>query len=492
MENYPALIVVAPLMTALLAGLFVWVEERLSYPIVLAGLGISLYSAINVLIQVIVSGPIQYKFAGWAPPIGIEYRIDLLNGMVLCLVSGVAFLNLIASYRSVQKEISDRTGSYFTVYNLFVTGLLGVTITGDLFNLYVLIEITSLTSYSQVALGDKDRGPLASLNYIFIGVIGASFYLLGVGYLYMYTGSLNMADVAVLIKGAQGSSTVLTAFILCILGIWIKMALFPMHVWLPNAYSYSPTAFSRVVAPLMTKVMVYVMIRLMITVFGYDYIFNTLNLAEAVVWLATIAILAGGIMALAQKNLKKMLTYVIVCEIGYMVGGAWMGNQLGMTGAILHIFNDAIMTFALFLAVGNIVYRIEKVDLTDLKGLFGKMPWTMAGFVLAAFSIIGVPPTCGFFSKWYLILGALEKGAYHFAAALIISSLICAVLFFKIFEICFFDSESHGHETSHGHVAVEEAPVSMLIISGLVSLSLIVAGVYSGTIVNTIILPFLK
>lgn len=494
MENYPALIVVAPLMTALLAGLFVWIEERLSYPIVLAGLGVSFYSAVNVLIQVIASGPVQYKFAGWSPPIGIEYRIDLLNGMVLCLVSGIAFLNLIASYKSVQKETHDRTGSYFTIYNLFVTGLLGVSITGDLFNLYVLIEITSLTSYAQIALGDKDRGPLASLNYIFIGVIGASFYLLGVGYLYMYTGSLNMADVAVLIKGSQGSSTVLAAFILCILGIWIKMAFFPMHVWLPNAYSYSPTAFSRVVAPLMTKVMVYVMIRMMITVFGYDYIFTTLHLADAVVWLATIAIIAGGVMALAQKNLKKMLTYVIVCEIGYMVGGAWMGNQLGMTGAILHILNDALMTFALFLAVGNMVYRIEKVDITDLKGLFGKMPWTMAGFVLAAFSIIGVPPTCGFFSKWYLILGAFEAGAYHFAAALIISSLLCAVLFFKIFEICFFEpmSDSHGHGKSDSAVTIAEAPVSMLIISGLVSLSLIVAGVYSGTIVNTIILPFLK
>jgi multicomponent Na+:H+ antiporter subunit D len=493
MDNYPALIVVAPFIAALFAGLFVWIDERLSYPIALTGLAVSLFSGIHVMIQVIASGPIQYKLAGWAPPMGIEYRIDLLNAMVLILVAGIAFLNLIASYRSVQQEISDRTGSYFTVYNLFVTGLLGVTITGDLFNLYVLIEITSLTSYAQIALGDKDRGPLASLNYVFIGVIGASFYLLGVGYLYMYTGSLNMADVSVILKGSSGSSTVLTAFILCMLGVWIKMALFPMHVWLPNAYTYSPTAFSRVVAPLMTKVMVYVMIRLMITVFGYDYIFNTLQLADAVVWLATLAVLAGGVMALAQKNLKKMLTYIIVCEIGYMVGGAWMGNQLGMTGAILHILNDALMTFALFLAVGNMVYRIEKIDLTDLKGLFGKMPWTMGGFVIAALSIIGVPPTCGFFSKWYLILGAMEKGAYHFAGALIISSLICAVLFFKVFEICFFESGSHGQEhSSHGIVVIEEAPVSMLIISGLVSLSLIVAGFYSGTIVNTIILPFLK
>ncbi|MBT7630524.1 MAG: monovalent cation/H+ antiporter subunit D family protein [Desulfobacula sp.] len=494
MDNYPAIIVITPLLAALLAGIAAWTEERLSYPIALIGLAVSMFAAFKVLMQVITSGTINYRMAGWAPPMGIEYTIDLLNAMVLLIVASIAFFNLIASYKSVEQETSDRAGSFYAIYLLFVTGLLGVTATGDLFNLYVLIEITSLTSYTMVALGDRDRGPLASLNYIFIGVIGASFYLLGVGYLYLKTGSLNMVDVANILSGLHGSSTILVAFILCMLGIWIKMALFPMHVWLPNAYSYSPVAFARIVAPLMTKVMVYVMIRLMITVFGLDYIFETLNLSEAVVWLATIAVLAGAVMALAQKNLKKMLAYIIVCEIGYMVGGAWMGNQLGMTGAILHILNDALMTFALFLAVGSMVYKLKRVDFIDLKGLFGKMPWTMAGFVLAAFSIIGVPPTCGFFSKWYLILGAFEAGAYHFAAALVISSLICAVLFFKVFEICFFEPmpEGHGHGDSSSHVTIEEAPLSMLIVSGLVSISLIVAGLYSGTIVNTIILPFLQ
>ncbi|RLB91194.1 MAG: monovalent cation/H+ antiporter subunit D family protein [Deltaproteobacteria bacterium] len=494
MDNYPVLIVVAPLLAALFAGLAVWIEERLSYPIALTGLAISVFSAFNVLMQVITSGPIQYRMAGWAPPMGIEYRIDLLNAMVLLMVSGIGLLNLVASYKSVKQETYDRAPSFYIVYLLFMTGLLGVTATGDLFNLYVLIEITSLTSYAMVAMGDRDRGPLASLNYVFIGVIGASFYLLGVGYLYMQTGSLNMADVAIILQSHQGSSIVLTAFILCIIGLWIKMAFFPMHVWLPNAYSYSPIAFARVVAPLMTKVMVYVMIRLMITVFGLDYIFKSPFFADAVVWLASVAIIFGAVMALAQKNLKKMLTYIIVCEIGYMVGGAWMGNQLGMTGAILHILNDALMTFAMFLAVGNIVYKLKDVELSNLTGLFGKMPWTMAGFVLAAFSIIGVPPTCGFFSKWYLILGAFEKGAYHFAAALVISSLICAVLFFRVFEICFFSppSENSGHKESHSHVAMAEAPISMLIVSGFVSLSLIVVGLYSGTIVNTIIIPFLK
>ncbi len=493
--TYPALIVLAPLFGALICSFFSWGAKKLCYPTALISLIISCFAAFKVLTQVLDTGVLQYHMAGWMPPMGIEYRIDLLNASVLMLITAIALVNLVASFESINQETKEKAESFYSIYLLFVTGLTGVTATGDLFNLYVLLEITSLTSYAQIAMGDKDRAPLASLNYVFIGVIGASFYLLGVGYLYIMTGSLNMLDVASLLPALHGSTAVLIAFIFCMLGIWIKMALFPLHVWLPNAYTYAPTAVSRIISPLMTKVMVYVMVRLMITVFGFEYIFEKLDLSAAVVWVATIAILAGAIMAMAQKDLKKMLTYVIVCEIGYMVGGAWLGNELGMTGAILHIINDALMTFALFLAVGNMIYKLKNVKYDNLQGLFGKMPWTMAGFVLGAFSIIGIPPTCGFFSKWYLILGALEKGAYHFAGALIISSLLCAVLFFRIFEISFFNPKDENHDAEHADhpaIVMAEAPVSMLIPLGLVSISLILTGLYSNTIVNNIILPFLQ
>lgn len=489
---YPALVVIAPLLTALFCSGFSWVEKRICYPVAGAGLLVATYSAIRVLLEVLANGTVQYRMAGWAPPFGIEYRIDLLNALVLLVVSAIALVNLVASHRFVTRDMDDRSGTFYAIYLLFVTGLLGVVATGDLFNLYVLLEITSLTSYAQIAMGDQDRGPLASLNYVFIGVIGASFYLLGVGYIYIKTGSLNMVDVASILPALQDSSAILIAFIFCMIGVWIKMALFPLHIWLPNAYTYAPLPASRVIAPLMTKVMVYVMIRLMLTVFGLDYIFEKLDIAKAVVWLSTAAILAGGVMALAQRDIKKMAAYIIVSEIGYMVGGAWLGNRIGMTGSILHIMNDAVMTFALFLAAGNIAYKLKNVHFSNLEGIFAKMPWTMTGFVLAGFSIIGVPPTCGFFSKWYLVIGGIEAGAYHFVAALIISSLICAVLFFRIFEIGFFSDESHGHD--HGHSAgpaMAEAPVSMLIPLGITSLFLIGLGLYSGVIVNRIIHPFL-
>ncbi len=235
--NFPALLMMAPLLAALICSLFSWGAKNLCYPTAIIGLLISFFSAYKVLVQVLNSGTIHYHMAGWAPPIGIEYRIDLLNSFVLILITGIALLNLVASYQSIKQEIKEKSYAFYSIYLLFVTGLIGVTVTGDLFNLYVLLEITSLTSYAQIAMGDKDRAPLASLNYVFIGVIGASFYLLGVGYIYIMTGSLNMVDVAALLPALHGSSAVLIAFIFCFLGIWIKMALFPLHVWLPNAYT---------------------------------------------------------------------------------------------------------------------------------------------------------------------------------------------------------------------------------------------------------------
>ena len=489
---FPAVVVLAPFVAALFCSGFSWLEKRLCLPTALIGLSVSAYAAFRLFLQVIDTGVVQYRMGGWAPPFGIELRIDLLSGLVLLLVALIALLNLAASHRSVLQDMEDRPGTFYSIYLLFVTGLLGVASTGDLFNLYVLLEITSLTSYAQIAMGDPDRGPLASLNYVFIGVIGASFYLLGVGYLYIMTGSLNMVDVAGLIEPLYSSSAVLVAFVFCMIGVWIKMALFPLHIWLPNAYTYAPVAAARVIAPLMTKVMVYVMIRLMLTVFGLDYVFERLDLSQAVVWLSTLAILAGAVMALAQHDLRKMLAYIIVSEIGYMVGGAWLGNELGLSGAVLHIVNDALMTFALFLVLGNFMYRLKGAGLNDLQGAFARMPWTMAGFVLAGLSIIGVPPTCGFFSKWYLILGGLQAGAYLFVAALVLSSLMCAVLFFRVFEIGFFEPEADGHRDMSRAVNLQEAPVSMLIPLGLTSLSLVVVGVYSGFIVETIILPFLR
>lgn len=490
--HYPALLILFPLLASFINAAFIWVDRRLCFPVAVFGLAGSLYCAGQLLVQVLAVGQVSYRFGGWAPPMGIELVIDQLNILVLVIISAVALINIIASKRSIHAELGIKDATFYVIYLLFVTGILGVTATADLFNLYVLIEISSLASYGLLAMGNQDRAPWASLNYVFLGVIGASFYLLGVGYLYIMTGSLNMGDVQGLLPPIMHSPAITVAFVFCLIGVWIKMALFPLHGWLPNAYTYAPVSASRVIAPLMTKVMIYVMIRIMLSVFGYDYVFEQLHLQKWVVLLASAAILAGAFMALAQQDLKKMLAYIIVCEVGYMVGGAWLGNAQGMTGAVLHIINDALMTFALFLVLGNILYMQRKVSFQDMQGLFSAMPWTMAGFILAGVSIIGVPPTCGFFSKWYLLLGGIQAGAWIFVAALVLSSLVSAVLVFRVVESGFFPSEQ-GEHAGHAHhepSVFNEAPVSMLGSLGLVGAGLIGIGLWSGILVQKVILPF--
>ncbi len=476
---YPALTVITPLIFAFIIGIVSWITKKLSFGLALLSLFITFISSLKILFYIITTSAIvQYKLGGWPPPIGIEYRIDWLNGLILPVISFVAFLNLIASKKLIEKEFKQKESFFYILYLLFVTGLLGVVITGDLFNLYVLLEITSLTAYSMIAMGGTGRSYLASLNYLFLGVIGASFYLLGVGYIYIKTGSLNMVDVFRILPHIYSSEAVLVAFIFCMVGVWIKMGLFPLHTWLPNAYTFSPISVSRVIAPLMTKVMIYVMIRVMFSVFGKGYILGWLyGVNEFVVLLASCAIIIGGLLALSQRDIRKVLCYIIVSEIGYMVGGAWLGNSNGLIGAILHILNDILMTFCLFLAFGNIFYTRGRTKIEDLKGLFSEMPYTSAGLVLVALSIIGIPPTCGFFSKWYLILGAFQSKDYFFAASVILSSLINVVLFFRFFEVGLFSEASHK----------KDAPVSMIVSLFIVSLMLIVVGICSGSIVNKII-----
>ncbi|GAG01002.1 unnamed protein product, partial [marine sediment metagenome] len=262
----------------------------------------------------------------------------------------------IYSKKSVEQELPDKIVFFYAVYLLLVTGLLGITATGDMFNLYVFLEIASLAAYALIAIGE-DGAPLASFRYLIMGTIGACFYLLGVGYLYIVTGSLNMADLSELLPKLYHSKVVLVAFTFFMVGIALKMALFPLHTWLLDAYTYAPSTVSALIAPTMTKVGAYVMIRIMFTVFKPDFSISLFPITSILGWLAVAAILFGSIMALAQSDLKRMLCFVIVAEIGYIAIGVGIANRMAFIGAILHIVNDVFMMACLFLVVGAIVYK---------------------------------------------------------------------------------------------------------------------------------------
>jgi len=485
----PAIIVIAPLVISFLIFLSGLWYKRIAYLLAVMAMSICLLAAVGILQWVIVDGAISYWLGGWQPPWGIEYRIDHLNALMLVLVSVLGLLAAVQANSSVARELPEKTTLFWSLYILMITGLLGICITGDLFNLFVLLEVASLSGYALISMGEK--GALyASFRYIIIGTIGASFYLLGVGYLYLACGSLNMADLSQLLPKLYHSKTVLVGFAFIFIGLSIKMALFPLHGWLPDAYACAPSAVSAAVAPLVTKVMAYIIFRLIFTVFSPEFTIYILQVTDAMIWIGTLAIFFGAIMALSQKDYKRMLSYIVIAEIGYIIGGIGVANTTAIKGAIFHIVNDALMVACLFSVAGLVMHKTHGHRIDDFKGIFRNMPITAVVFTVGALAVIGVPPTCGFFSKWYLLLGGIKAGQWAFVAALLVSTLINVALFFKIFDRGLYVHGQHAqpHDASPGYAHNSwEAPLGMLLPAVVLALAIVLVGIFNQAIMNNLI-----
>lgn len=487
-DHLPILIVVIPMMSAFLVPLAGWLRKEVSFILTVAALAGSFVCSLGTLAMVLRGTEIHYWLGGWQPPWGIEVVVDHLNAYMLTFVSGISLVVSIYSRRSVEKEIPDRFVHFYCLYLLLATGLLGMLITGDMFNLFVFLEISSISAYALIAIGE-DGAPLAAFNYVILGTIGASLYLLGVGYLYIMTGSLNMTDLRGLLPDLYGSPVIRVAFAFIVVGLGIKIAMFPLHMWLPDAYTYAPSAVSAFIAPLMTKVGVYALIRIMFTVFEPRFSFEVLPVGNILAFVAGVAIIFGSVMAIAQSDLKRMLAYSSVSQIGYIVLGVALGNRLAIIGAYLHILNHALMKGCLFMVSGSLMFRRGMRGISQLNGVHRTMPWTMAAFVIAALSMIGIPPTAGFFSKWYLLLGTIAASQWVLTVVILVSSLLNAVYFFRVIEGAYF-GPNQGSNGGHPQAQSEgEVPTSMLLPTLLMAAAIILVGLSSGKIVTGVLEP---
>jgi len=453
--HLPALQVVLPLLAAPICVIF-----RRSYPAWILSLLVSWACfgiAANLLGQVLTGDPISYFMGDWPAPWGIEYRVDVLAAFVLLIVSGIGAVIMFFAPGSISKEIpEDRAYLFYTMYLLTLAGLLGMAITGDMFNLFVFLEISSLATYVMISLGQSRQAMSAAFRYLILGTVGATFYVIGVGYMYQMTGTLNMADLAQRLPEVAETRTILVAIGFLTIGIALKVGMFPIHTWLPNAYAYAPSVVTAFLAATATKVAIYVLLRVYFTVFGVEAIAG-FPLDEGILILGLVAIVAMSAVAIFQSDVKRLLAYSSVAQVGYIVIGISLLTTVGIAASIIHVFNHALMKAALFLVLGCVFYRVGSVNVKDMAGLGRAMPLTMAAFVLAGLSLVGVPLTVGFVSKWYLVVASIEKEYWIVVALILFSSLLAVIYFWKVVEVAYFTPREDGA------AQVTEAPAVMLI-----------------------------
>ena len=477
-NNLPALQVVLPLIAAPICVLLR--RGTVAWLIAWSASWAAAAVAVVLMLRVLDGGTISYALGGWPAPWGIEYRIDPVNAFVLVLVSVVGALIVPYARRSIGAEIrSEQHYLYWAAYLLCLAGLLGVTITGDAFNVFVFLEISSLASYILIAFGRDRRALVAAYQYLIMGTIGATFIVIGVGLLYLMTGTLNLADMAQRISEMPLHRPLLAALAFLTVGISLKLALFPLHLWLPNAYAYAPSVSTAFLAATATKVAVYLMLRFSYTVFGRSHIFDQLPFEEVLLTLSVAAMFAASLVAIFQDDVKRMFAYSSVAQIGYITLGISLASTSGLTGGIVHLFNHAVAKGAIFLLLGCVALRIGQPAISQMAGLAKRMPLTAAGLVVAGLSLIGIPGTVGFVSKWYLVLAALEKGWWWLAALVLMSSLLTVVYVWRVVEICYF------REPSADLKDAEEAPLSMLVPAWIFVIACIYFGLDTSSTVGT-------
>ena len=420
-------------------------------------------------------GVISYALGSWLAPWGIEYRVDRLTSFMLLLISGMASIIMLWSRDSIRREIPlELHYLFYAMYLLCLAGLLGITMTGDAFNLFVFLEISSLSSYVLIAMGRNRRSLAAAFRYLIMGSIGATLIVIGIGFLYLVTGTLNLADMAPRLEHQSRAQFAALAFIS--VGVSLKLALFPLHQWLPNAYTYAPSAVSALLAATATKVSAYVLIRFYYSVFGEYFIFEQLSLGLVLLLLSLLAMFLANFTAIFQDNLKRLFAWSSIGQIGYITLGLSLASPLGLAASIVHLFNHAIAKAAIFMLIGGALGKMSTRDdeppvptLDRLSGLSRRMPLTSFGIVVAGLSLIGVPGTAGFISKWLLVSAAMEQEYYWLVAAVVGSSLMAVAYVWRFIEVAYF-------RPPPSNSARGEAPPMMLTMVWL----LIIACIYFG------------
>jgi len=479
-DHLPILVFLIPFLAAICMPLIGLNDPRRCRPVALTALGGMFLLSIATLWRILSQGEIRYAFSGWTPPAGIEWVADEVAGIMVLLLSALAFLSLLHTHHDSVTELGGRTVPYHAILMTLVSGLTGIVYAGDLFNLFVFLEIAALSGYALVGI-PGGRSLVSAFRYLIMGSLGASFYLLGVSYFYAATGTLNMADLAQRLPDLLASKAVIGGLSFMFIGLGIKMAIMPLHGWLPDAYTEAPDAVSPLLAALVTKVALLAWIRILYWVLAagsYGMIIEIFGLLWVV---GALAAVGGAVLALTQQDLKRRFAYGGLAHIGLILVGVGQGTQAGVTGALFYLINDAVMQCLLFIMAGAIGRRYGARTLDDLARSRLPTPWIITGFVVAALSMIGLPPTGGFFGKWYIVLSAIENENYVAVAAVVLTTVLTMAYFIQVLEPMLRDGETGPRSPEI------ETPLQLRLSAGVLSAAIIGLGLWSDRIVQVLL-----
>lgn len=454
--NLPALVVAIPLLLAPVVALVPVAGP--AWILTVIGTGGALFSAIMLMGATTGGKSFSYFLGSWPPPWGIEFVVDPASAFTVLVMGALAFITTLFARAALLAEIAEEdAGKAYSAWLLACGGLSGLVMTGDAFNLFVFFEISALSSVILIALGaGKDRRALiAGYNYLVIGAVGATFYVIGVGFIYAVTGSLNMADLAERIPQVSQTTVIMVGFGFMVAGLLVKAAIFPVHVWLPAAYAFAPSAVSALLAAIATKASLYIIARFMFGVFAGVPDLAAFAAEFILVPLALAGIFLGTVLAIYEKDIKKLLAFSSVAQIGYIALGFGLASTAGVAAGFIHIGNHALIKGGLFLAVG--VYAValgSRVNLGGMAGLGRRMPVTTTAFLICGLSLIGIPLTAGFISKLYLVRALLEADMIAVLLLVMTSSALSVVYLWKIVEVLW-------HKSEDNHVIAEQPALYM-------------------------------
>jgi multicomponent Na+:H+ antiporter subunit D len=477
-SQLPILLFLVPFATAVAMPLLFAKRRSWCKPLATGAVTAMVVLAILNLRVVLREGPVEYALGGWAAPVGIAWLNDPLAAIVVLTMSAVALLSLIYGRLVVPSRL-DESVQYHTLILLFISALVGVVFAADLFNVFVFLEVAALTGYALVSAGGS-QALVYAFRYLLLGSFGATLYLLGVSYLYAATGTLNMADLATRLPELMTSTAVVSGLTFVFLGLSIKMALVPLHGWLPGAYANAPEAVAPLLASTITKVALVAWVRIEYSIIAPDAEVSRVPVLVLLEYIGILAAIIGGALALVQTEIKRMFAYGGIGHIGLILVGVSLGNSTGLAGGLFYLLNDAIMQAALFMIAGAVLHYHGARTLDDLRGVARRSPWLTGALVVVAISMVGLPPTGGFFGKWNIVLGALEAQHYLAVFAVLASTLLTLGYFLRLFS-CWF----------HQPVTLEserlEVATSLRVSFGAASVAMIVLGLVSDSVVRILL-----